>query len=109
MLPLTYLYIGLEREADDEKADDGVDVVLEGGPVVDPEGGHERSHQHEEDGARTEDRTGHQERLKNTDPPFHDQTGQGNSLNSKCNYYSSTLFHNPINTDIHGLYFYDIS
>ena len=58
-----YLDVGLEREADHHEPDDGVDVVLERRPVVDPEGGHESSHQHEEDGARAQNRTGHQERL----------------------------------------------
>ena len=60
----THLNAGFERETDDHESDDGVDVVLERGPVVDPEGSHESSHQHEEDGARAENRARHQERLE---------------------------------------------
>ena len=53
----------LGKEADDHEEKDGHNVGIERGPVVDLEGGHERTHQHEEDGPGPQDRPHHQHEL----------------------------------------------
>lgn len=52
-----YLYIRFAREADDHKEQDGNDVVVEAGPVVDFEGCHKGTHQHKKDRAGSQNRT----------------------------------------------------
>lgn len=52
-----YLHIWFARETDDHKEQDGDNVVIETGPIVNLEGRHESSHQHEEDRAGSQDCT----------------------------------------------------
>jgi len=53
----TYLYVRFAREADDHEEQDGNNVVVEAGPVVDFEGRYKGTHQHEENRAGTQNRT----------------------------------------------------
>jgi len=52
-----YLYVRFARETDDHEEQDGNDVVVETGPVVDFESSYEGTHQHEEDRAGSQNRT----------------------------------------------------
>lgn len=53
----TYLYVRFACEADNHKEQDGNDVVVEAGPVVDFEGRHKGTHQHKKDRAGSQDCT----------------------------------------------------
>lgn len=53
----TYLYVRFAREADDHEEQDGNDVVVKAGPVIDFEGRHEGAYQHEEDRAGSQNCT----------------------------------------------------
>lgn len=52
-----YLYVRFTRETDDHEEQDGDNVVIEAGPIINFEGRHEGTHQHEKDRARSQDRT----------------------------------------------------
>lgn len=54
---LLYLYVRFTCEADDHKEQDGNDIIIEAGPVVDFKGRHEGTHQHEKDCTGSENRT----------------------------------------------------
>ena len=57
------LVFGGQVETDEHVDEDGDQVVAEGDPVGDLEGGHESSHQHEEDSAGADDGAEHQHDL----------------------------------------------
>lgn len=65
MFLLSYLDFGFGGEADQHEEQNGDNVVLEAGPVVDFEGGHESTHQHKENRARSKNSTAHQHHLRN--------------------------------------------
>lgn len=52
----THLYVRFAGETDDHEEQNGNDVVIEAGPVVDFEGRYEGTHQHEEDCAGSQNR-----------------------------------------------------
>ena len=58
-----YLDFGFGDKTDKHEEEDRDQVVDETAPVVDTEGGHEGTHQHEENGSRAEDSTTHQHTL----------------------------------------------
>lgn len=62
----SYLYASFASETNKHKEEDGDDVVVEAGPVVDAEGSYKRSHQHKEYRARTKDCSTHQHHLQQT-------------------------------------------
>lgn len=51
-----YLHVRFARETDDHEEQDGDNVVIEAGPIVDFEGRYEGAHQHEEDCAGSQNR-----------------------------------------------------
>jgi len=52
-----YLHVCFARETDDHEEQDGDNIVIEASPIVNLEGRHEGSHQHEEDRAGPQNRT----------------------------------------------------
>ena len=61
---MTYLVIRFSDEADEHEDENGPQVVDETGPVVDTESGYEGTHQHEENGTRTQNSSAHQHTLR---------------------------------------------
>lgn len=49
----SYLYASFASEANKHEEEDGDDIVVEAGPVVNAESSYKRSHQHKEYRART--------------------------------------------------------
>ena len=58
-----YLEFGFRRQTDDDKQEDGYQVDVETGPIVDPEGYAPRTNNHEENCSRTDDSSDHQQNL----------------------------------------------
>lgn len=52
-----YLHIRFTRETNNHEEQDGDNIVIEASPIVNLEGRHEGTHQHEEDRARSQNRT----------------------------------------------------
>lgn len=63
---ITNLIVGFSNEADEHEEQNRPQVVEETGPVIDAESSHEGTHQHEENGTRTQNGAAHQHTLQST-------------------------------------------
>lgn len=52
-----YLHVRFARKTDNHEEQDGDNIVIEASPIVNLEGRHEGTHQHEEDRAGSQNRT----------------------------------------------------